>query len=189
MHRFSPPSVTEGWQGPYSSRMGSWSEWVYTMYERGRGSPCMVIVSIQVPVEQFPGCVCKLVGKLYDAVEAVVKGRLKGPGALGTLVLCESLMSFIPTGSTKDQPHRLWCGYLRNSTIQQTDRPMLICITLQWNPVHQPSVGWEHLGPLNITVVISPFHGQADHGVLQGSPGIKVGIRKGSTYYRRAVQA
>lgn len=55
----------------------------------------MVIVSIQVPIEQFPRYVCKLVGELYDTVEAVVKGRLKGPGALGTLVLCESLLSYL----------------------------------------------------------------------------------------------
>ena len=66
---------------------------------------------IQVPVNQFLGYVTKLVGELYDSVEAVVKGRLQGQGTLATLVLCESLLSFLPTGSSKDQPHRLLKEY------------------------------------------------------------------------------
>ena len=66
-----------------------------------------IIVFLQVPVRQFPGYVCKLVGELYDAVEAVVKGRLMGSGALGTLVLCESLLSFLPTGNAQHQPYHL----------------------------------------------------------------------------------
>ena len=41
-----------------------------------------IIVFVQVPVRQFLGYVCKLAGELYDAVEAVMKGRLTGSGAL-----------------------------------------------------------------------------------------------------------
>jgi hypothetical protein len=66
-----------------------------------------MIVFVQVPVDQFPGYVTKLVIELYDSVEAVVRGRLGGPGALSTLVLCESLLSFLPSGSTLDQPRKL----------------------------------------------------------------------------------
>lgn len=68
-------------------------------------------IFIQVPLDQFPGYITRLVGELYDSVEAVVKGRLQGQGALATLVLCESLLSFLPTGSSKDQPHRLLKEY------------------------------------------------------------------------------
>ena len=66
---------------------------------------------VQVPVQQFPGYVSSLVGELYDAVEAVVKGRLGGRGALSTLLLCESLLSFVPTGTPKHQPYRLLREY------------------------------------------------------------------------------
>ena len=48
-----------------------------------------IIAFVQVPVRQFTGYVCKLVGELYDALEAVVKGRLTGSGALRTLVLVQ----------------------------------------------------------------------------------------------------
>ena len=57
--------------------------------KRARGSPHTVTVSMQVTIEQFPEYVCKIVGELYDTVEAVVKKREKGPGALSTLVLCD----------------------------------------------------------------------------------------------------
>jgi hypothetical protein len=70
-----------------------------------------MIVFVQVPVDQFPGYVTKLVTELYDSVEAVVRGRLEGPGALGTLLLCESLLSFLPSGSALDQPRRLLHEY------------------------------------------------------------------------------
>ena len=48
-----------------------------------------IIAFVQVPVWQFTGYVCKLVGELYDALEAVVKRRLTGSGALRTLVLVQ----------------------------------------------------------------------------------------------------
>ena len=50
-------------------------------------------------------------GELYYSVEAVVKGRLQGQGALPTLVLCESLLSFLPTGSSKENNYRLLKEY------------------------------------------------------------------------------
>ena len=40
-----------------------------------------------------------------------MKGRLKGKGTLGTLVLCDSLLSFLLSGSTPDHPHRLLKEY------------------------------------------------------------------------------
>ena len=54
---------------------------------------------------------CKVVGELYDAVEAMVKGRLTGSGVLGTLVLCESLLSFLLTRNSTNQPYRLLKEY------------------------------------------------------------------------------
>ena len=39
-----------------------------------------MIIFIQVPIKQFLGYVSKLVEELYDAVEAVVNGRLEGRG-------------------------------------------------------------------------------------------------------------
>ncbi len=62
-------------------------------------------------MHQFPGYVTKLVTELYQSVEAVLKSRISGQGALSTLVLCESLLSFLPSGSYKDQPYRLLKGY------------------------------------------------------------------------------
>lgn len=66
---------------------------------------------IQVPLHQFPGYVTRMVGELYDSVEAVVKGRVQGQGALATIVLCESLLSFLPSGSSKEQNYRLLKEY------------------------------------------------------------------------------
>ena len=63
-------------------------------------------------------------GELYDSVEAVVKGRLQGQGALPTLVLCESLLSFLPTGSSKENNYRLLKEYevMPLGTLEQNRR-------------------------------------------------------------------
>ena len=82
-------------------------------------------IFIQVPpLNQFPGYVTKLVGELYDSVEAVVKGRLRGQGALATLVLCESLLSFLPTGSSRENNYRLLKEYevMPLGTLEQNRR-------------------------------------------------------------------
>ena len=81
-------------------------------------------IFIQVPLNQFPGYVTKLVGELYDSVEAVVKVRLQGQGALATLVLCESLLSFLPTGSSRENNYRLLKEYevMPLGTLEQNRR-------------------------------------------------------------------
>ena len=45
-----------------------------------------------------------VIKELYGPLEEAVKGTLTGPGTLGTVVLCESLLSFLPSGSPLDQP-------------------------------------------------------------------------------------
>lgn len=49
--------------------------------------------------------------ELYASIEAALNGSLQGKGTLGTLLLCESLLSFLPSGSNQDQPTKLLKAY------------------------------------------------------------------------------
>ena len=65
---------------------------------------------MQVPVHHFAGYV-RNVKELYHPMQAAIDGDLTGPGTLGTVLLCESLLSFLCTGSYKDQPYRVLKAY------------------------------------------------------------------------------
>jgi hypothetical protein len=62
---------------------------------------------MQVPRGHFAGYVRKVVAELYDPLLAAIDGTLSGPGTLGTVLLCETLLSYLPTCMPKDQPYRL----------------------------------------------------------------------------------
>ena len=44
-------------------------------------------------------------------LQASINGQLQGPGTIATVVLCESLLSFLPTGSSKFQPYKIFKAY------------------------------------------------------------------------------
>lgn len=62
--------------------------------------------------------------ELYQPLRAAIRGTLQGPGTLGTVLLCETLLSYLPTGSTKEQPNRLLKAYdlVPMSTLRSTKR-------------------------------------------------------------------
>jgi hypothetical protein len=66
---------------------------------------------LQVPARDFAGYVGALVKELYGPLEAAVKGTLTGPGTLGTVLLCESLLRYLPSGTALDQPRYLFKAY------------------------------------------------------------------------------
>ena len=66
---------------------------------------------VQVPAPQFPGYVASLVEELYAPLRAAVKGTLAGEGTLGTVLMCETLLSFLPSGTVKDQPSAVLRAY------------------------------------------------------------------------------
>ena len=69
------------------------------------------VIVLQVPAGDFGGYVSAVVKELYGPLEAAVKSTLTGPGTLGTVVLCESLLSFLPSGSPLDQPTHVFRTY------------------------------------------------------------------------------
>ena len=52
-----------------------------------------------------------MVRELYDTVRAALQGTLTGGGTLGSVLLCESLLSYLSTGHEKDQPANLLKAY------------------------------------------------------------------------------
>ena len=52
-----------------------------------------------------------LVKELYAPLRAAINDDLKGQGKLGTLVLCESLLSYLSTGSYQYQPYKVFRAY------------------------------------------------------------------------------
>ena len=119
---------------------------------------------------------CKVVGELYDAVEAMVKGRLTGSGVLGTLVLCESLLSFLPTRNSTNQPSRLLKEYnvVPLGTLRTRRRIDLSAYTLVRNGylyIHYQCM--EHICVLLLSLPFSSSSACAT--AKQGSPCIKVG--------------
>ena len=48
---------------------------------------------------------------MYAPIEAAIDGRLDSLGTLRTVLLCEGLISYLPSGSTKDHPHSLLKSY------------------------------------------------------------------------------
>lgn len=66
---------------------------------------------MQVPTRDYSGYVRNLVKELYGPLRAAVKGDLTGPGTLGTVMLCESILSFLPSGSYLNQPYQMLKSY------------------------------------------------------------------------------
>ena len=65
----------------------------------------------QVPIGQFPGYVRSMVRELYGTIRAALHGTLTGGGTLGSVLLCESLLSYLATGHEKHQPTNLLKAY------------------------------------------------------------------------------
>ena len=62
---------------------------------------------MQGPTRDYSGYVRNLVKELYGPLRAALKGDLTGPGTLGTVMLCETVLSFLPTGSFFNQPYQI----------------------------------------------------------------------------------
>ena len=52
-----------------------------------------------------------MIQELFDPLQASYTGQLEGKGALSTVLLCESILSFLPSMSTKDAPYHLFKEY------------------------------------------------------------------------------
>jgi hypothetical protein len=65
----------------------------------------------QVPTHHFSGYVQNLITELYQPMQAAIDGTLTGPGALGTVILCESLVNFLVTGSNLYQTYKVLKAY------------------------------------------------------------------------------
>ena len=108
-------------------------------------------------------------GELYDSVEAVVKGRLQGQGALATLVLCESLLSFLPTDSSRENNYRLLKEYevMPLGTLEQNRRiDLRPCASVRHGVLYvsHPSAEkvWIPLDSLPSMTCICACHGHSD---------------------------
>ena len=59
---------------------------------------------MQVPIQQFPGYVARVVKELHAPLVVAVNGTLTGEGTLGTVLLCEALLGYLPLGMDSKQP-------------------------------------------------------------------------------------
>ena len=66
---------------------------------------------MQAPISQFPGYVKSMVTELHTPLCATVNGNLTGKGTLDTVLLCETLISYLPSGMYQDQPTMLLRAY------------------------------------------------------------------------------
>ena len=69
------------------------------------------LLHMQIPCGHFGRYVQNVVKELYEPLRAAVHGTLNGPGTLGTILLCETLISYLPTCMFKDQPYRMLRAY------------------------------------------------------------------------------
>ena len=70
-----------------------------------------IFFSPQVPTVQFAGYVTSMVEDLYKTLEAAIQGTITGGGTLGTVLLCETLLSHLPTSCTWNQPYSVLNAY------------------------------------------------------------------------------
>ena len=70
-----------------------------------------IFFSPQVPTVQFAGYVTSVVEDLYKTVEAAIQGTITSAGTLGTVLLCETLLSYLPTSCTWNQPYSVLNAY------------------------------------------------------------------------------
>ena len=66
---------------------------------------CMYPMQILIP--QFSGYLRSLVNELYEPLQAAINGNLTGTGTLGTVLLCGTLLSYLPTCNLINQPYRI----------------------------------------------------------------------------------
>ena len=68
-------------------------------------------ISTQVVTHHFSGYVQNIVTELYQPMQAAIQGTLIGPGILGTVILCESLINFLVMGSNQYQSYGVLKAY------------------------------------------------------------------------------
>ena len=68
-------------------------------------------IHTQVPTQHFSEYVQNIITELYQPMQAAIQGTLTGPGALGTVILCESLVNFLVTGSSLYQTYSVLKAY------------------------------------------------------------------------------
>lgn len=68
------------------------------------------IVSVQIPRKEIPQYTTAVVKELFAPLEASYMGVVGSEG-LPTLLLCESLLSLLPTMSLRDMPYKLLREY------------------------------------------------------------------------------
>ena len=71
----------------------------------------ILLFLMQVPAGDFSGYVRSLVKELYGPIHGAIRGDLTGPGTVGTVLLCESLLSYLPSGSRINQPTDVFRAY------------------------------------------------------------------------------
>ena len=89
-----------------------------------------LLVKVSDYVERDYYCLCptvlqyhtsqRLLKELWDPLRAALDGTLTGRGTLATVLLCKSMLSYLPTGFEVDQPRWLLKAYdvmpVRSST-------------------------------------------------------------------------
>ena len=72
----------------------------------------MALYPMQITIPQFSGYIRSLVNELYEPLQAAIDGNLTGTaGTLGTVFLCETLLSYMPTCNPMNQPYRILAAY------------------------------------------------------------------------------
>ena len=66
---------------------------------------------MQVPACDFAGYVRAMVDELYAPLVAAIDGQLTGPGTLGTVALCECLLTLLSSWQITDQPYKMFRAY------------------------------------------------------------------------------
>ena len=74
-------------------------------------------------MNHFGDYVQRTIMELYAPLPAALEGTLDGPGTLGTVLLCETLLSFLPNGFSKFQPTKLLNAYsVTPLSVMQTNK-------------------------------------------------------------------
>ena len=71
----------------------------------------MILICTQIPRDDVLRYSLAVVKELFDPLEACYRGLLEGSGALATLLLCETLLSLLPSMSLHNMPYQLLRHY------------------------------------------------------------------------------
>ena len=74
-------------------------------------SSLLLCTLMQVPACDFAGYVRAMVDELYAPLVAAIDGQLTGPGTLGTVALCECLLTLLSSWQITDQPYKMFRAY------------------------------------------------------------------------------